>query len=391
MNKYILNTEIQDFINSNLKSDITKLILKGCPFTHVSIQEIAEQIISKNKCESKLPTWFKTPNCYFPNKLNIEQTSSEITAKYKSDLIHGNSLIDITGGLGVDTFYFSQKVKNITYCEVNETLFPISTHNFQQLGTKNIATYNNDGLEFLKNTKEKFDWIYIDPSRRDDVKGKVFLLNDCLPNIPQNLNFLFEKSNNLFIKLSPILDLTSAVNELNFVKEIHVVAIENEVKELLFILEKNYAQTINIKTVNISKSNVQTFNFKFQETVNATFSEPKKFLFEPNAAILKAGGFSQIAHQLNIEKLHQHAHLYTSNTLIDFPGRVFEIQHCISYDKKEIKKFIPSKKANITTRNFPETVAQIRNKTGLKDGGNLYLFFTTNLNNQRIVLICKKV
>ncbi|MFO7673282.1 MAG: class I SAM-dependent methyltransferase [Lutibacter sp.] len=390
MNHHILNKEVQDFINANLKSDVTKLILKGSPFDTVSIQEIAEQILAKNSCEKKLPTWFNTGNIYYPNKLNIEQTSSEITANYKSDLVSGETFIDITGGFGVDAYFFSQKVAKITHCEINEDLSAMVSHNFKQLKVKNITTYLGDGIEFLKKSQEKFDWIYADPSRRNDAKEKVFLLEDCLPNIPENLDLLFQKTNHILLKVSPILDITSAINELQFVKEIHVVAVENEVKELLFLLEKNDIQNIDIKTITFNKEEIKLFNFSLNEEASATYSEPKKYLFEPNSAILKAGAFQQISAHLKIDKLHQHSHLYTSDNLIDFPGRCFEIKRCVSYDKKQLLKFIPTKKANITTRNFPETVAQIRKKTGLKDGGNQYLFFTTDVNHKHLVLICEK-
>ena len=390
MNKEILNTKVQDFINAYLKSDITKLILKGSPFANISIQEIAEQISAKVKCEKKLPTWFSAENIYFPNRLNIEQTSSEITAKYKANLVSGESLIDITGGFGVDAYFFSQKVKNVTHCELNEELSNIVSHNLTPLKIENISTHLGNGIDYLKNTTEKYDWVYTDPSRRNDAKGKVFLLEDCLPNIPENLDDLFEKSENILIKVSPILDISSAINELKFVKEIHIVAVNNEVKELLFLLEKNYNSDVQIRTINFNKKENQIFNFNLYESINATYAEPKKYLFEPNSAILKAGGFNNISNQLNIDKLHQHSHLYTSNELLNFPGRSFEIKHCISYDRKQLKKLIPSKKANITTRNFPETVAQIRKKTKLKDGGNQYLFFTTDVNNKHIVLICEK-
>lgn len=390
MNHYILNKEVQDFMNTHLKSDVTKLILKGSPFESVSIQEIAEQILAKNNCEKKLPTWFNAENIYYPNKLNIEQTSSEFTANYKSDLVSGETFIDITGGFGVDAYFFSQKVSKITHCEITEDLSTMVSHNFKQLNIKNITTYLGDGIEFLEKSKEKFDWIYADPSRRNDAKEKVFLLEDCLPNIPENLDLLFQKTDHILLKVSPILDLKSAINELNYVKEIHVVAVENEVKELLFLLKKNYIKSIEVKTINIAKTYTQKFNFNLGENINATFSEPKKYLFEPNTAILKAGAFQQISAHLKIDKLHQHSHLYTSDKLVDFPGRRFEIKQCISYNKKQLLQLVPSKKANITTRNFPETVAQIRKKTGLKDGGNQYLFFTTDVNNKHLVLICEK-
>jgi len=390
LNNNILNKEVQQFINDHLKSDVTKLILKGSPFESVSIPEIAEQILAKNSCEKKLPIWFNSENIYYPNKLNIEQTSSEITAKYKSDLVSGETLVDITGGFGVDTYFFSQKVKHITHCEINSGLSTIVSHNLKQLKVKNITTLLGDGIEFLAKNQEEFDWIYADPSRRNDAKGKVFLLADCLPNIPENLDLLFQKTDNMLLKVSPILDITSAVNELQFIKEIHVVAVDNEVKELLFLLEKNYTKNIQVKTINIAKTITQKFDFNLNEHSNVTFSEPKKYIYEPNAAILKSGAFLQVSEKLTIAKLHHNSHLYTSNHLMDFPGRRFEIKHCISYNKKQLLQLIPSKKANIATRNFPETVAQIRKKTGLKDGGNQYLFFTTDFNNKHVVLICVK-
>lgn len=391
MNTNILNKEVQQFIQANLKSDITKLILKGSPFQGISIQEIAEQILSKNKCEKKLPTWFKTNNIFYPNKLNIAQTSSEITAKYKASLVSGNSLIDITGGFGVDAYYFSQKVKNVTHCEINDELSKIVTHNIKQFHVKNMETVISNGLQYLEKTTLKYNWIYADPSRRNDLKGKVFLLEDCLPNIPENLDLLFEKSDHILLKISPLLDITSAINELKFVKEIHVVAVNNEMKEVLFVLEKNYNQQIKIKTINFNKTKTQHFDFVAFNESFASFSEPKKYIYEPNVAILKSGGFNQVSEQLKLDKLHQHSHLYTSENLIEFPGRSFEIIQVIPYNKKELLKIIPNKKANITTRNFPVTVAEIRKKTKFKEGGNNYLFFTTDINNQYIVVVCKKV
>jgi len=391
LNTTILNKEIQEYINANLKSDMTKLILKGTNFDEVTTQEIAEQIVSKNKCKIKLPTWFQKENIYYPNKLNIEQTSSEITANYKANLVSGDSLIDITGGFGVDTYYFSKKIKNITHCEINQELSKIVSHNNKQFNLKNIETFVGNGLSYLEKSDSKFEWVYSDPSRRNDIKGKVFLLQDCLPNIPENLELLFKKTDHILLKISPMLDISSAINELNFVKEIHVVSVENEVKELLFILEKNCIQHIDIKTINFNKNKIQTFDFHYREELVATYSVPKKYLFEPNSAILKAGAFNQISAKLKIHKLHQHSHLYTSTNLCEFPGRSFQIKHVISYNKKELTKLIPSKKANITTRNFPETVFQIRKKTNLKEGGNDYLFFTTDVHNRHIVIICEKV
>jgi len=392
VNTNLISKNVQDFIEHNLNTDINKLILKGSPFKNCNIQEIAQQIEGKQKCSKKLPLWHLTKNILFPKKINIEQTSSEITAAYKADLVDGNSLIDLTGGFGVDCLYFSKKIKKVIHCELNSELLQLVTHNYNQFNIENIETVLGDSLLTLKNSKQKFDWIYIDPSRRNDAKGKVFLLKDCLPNVPENLEFLFENSQKILIKNSPILDITNTIRELKFVKEIHIIAIHNEVKELLFVLEKNYSGIIAIKTRNILKETTQSFDFVFDTPVLANYTLPKKYIYEPNAAILKSGAFNQIATHLHIDKLHQHSHLYTSDLLLDnFPGRKFKIEQQLSYDKKKLLKLLPDKKANITIRNFPETVAQIRKKTKIKDGGNIYLFFTMNCNNKKVILLCSKI
>ena len=196
MNSEILSDHIQQFINENLKSDITKLILKGSPFPDISIQELANQIVAKQKSEKKLSTWFSSKNIYFPQKISIEQTSSEITAKYKSEIITGDKIIDITGGFGIDCFYFSKRFKEVIHCEINEDLSKIVAHNYKKLNIENAQTFSGNGAEYLKNTNQKFDWIYIDPSRRDDIKGKVFLLKDCQPYITPKIDFFFNSFTN---------------------------------------------------------------------------------------------------------------------------------------------------------------------------------------------------
>jgi 16S rRNA G966 N2-methylase RsmD len=391
LNPDILHPDVQQYINDNLKKDVTKLAFQGSPFDTISTQELITQIASKQKCEKKLPTWYQTKNIYFPPKINLEQTSSEITARYKSSIIKGDTIVDITGGFGVDCYFFAQKFKNVTHCELNTNLSTIVNNNYQQLKIDNIKTVSGDGIAFLNNSTEKFDWIYLDPSRRDSSKNKVFLLEDCLPNVPENLDILFSKSNNILIKNSPILDISRTIDELQFVKEIHIVAISNDVKELLFILEKGFSESITIKTVNFQKNNIQLFDFQYLKNNYSEYSEPLKYIYEPNSAILKSGGFHEISTQFDLKKLHQHSHLYTSNQQIKFPGRTFLVEHICGYNKKEIKKYLKENKANITVRNFPETVAQIRKKTKIKDGGSQYLFFTTVDNNKHFVLICSQV
>ena len=390
MNLAILKPEVQEFISKNLKIEITKIILKGSPFEDIESKELANQILAKKKSEKKLPTWFSSKNIYYPNKISIEQTSSEITATFKSKLVKGNSIIDITGGFGVDSFYFSKQFKKVIHCEINSELSTIVKHNYQQLNAKNIETYAINGFDFLKETNDTFDCIYVDPSRRSDVKGKVFLLKDCLPYIPPKIDFFFTKANQILIKVSPILDITNTINELKNVKSVHIVAVHNEVKELLFLLEKNYAESTNIIAVNIGKSKTDEFSFEYQSKKTSNFSEPLSYLYEPNSAILKSGGFHQISKKYNVHKLEEHSHLYTSENFIDFPGRAFKIVDILSYDKKKLKKRFSKSKANITTRNFPKTVAQIRKEINIKDGGTDYLFFTTTANKNLKVIICQK-
>ena len=392
MNKAILNTKIQEFINLNLDSNVNSLLLKGIAFSEVDTKSIIEQIEAKKRSKTKLSTWFSTKNIYFPNKLNIEQTSSETTAKYKSELLEGDSIIDLTGGFGVDCFYFSRQFKTVKHCEINETLSEIVKHNFNQLNVQNIDTIQTDGVEYLKNSSQTYDWIYIDPSRRHDSKGKVFFLKDCLPNVPEHLDVLFKHSKNIMIKTSPLLDISLGINELKCVKNIHVVAVNNEVKELLWVLEVGFKGSITIETVNLIKKDKDYFKFNLEEEkkTESKYSLPLTYLYEPNAAILKAGAFNQISKQLQVSKFHKHSHLYTSESLIDFPGRVFKIEKIIQYNKKELKK-IAITKANITIRNFPETVQQIRKKSGIKDGGDIYMFFTTDINHKKIILITSKL
>lgn len=390
MNSHILQKEVQDFISDNLNTEITKIILKGSPFAAVSVQELANQIVAKKKSEKKLSTWFNTENIYYPPKISIEQTSSEITAKFKSTLISGDSIIDITGGFGVDCLYFSKQFKKVVHCEINEELSSIVKYNYKQLNISNIETYPINGFEYLKQTEEYFDCIYIDPSRRNDVKGKVFLLRDCLPYIPPKIDFFFTKAKRILVKVSPILDISNTIKELKNVKEVFVVAVHNEVKELLFLLERNFEEVINIKTINFTKKDTQTFDFEFQNKIEATFSEPLNYLFEPNSAILKSGGFNQITGTYEVFKLDQNSHLYTSKNLIAFPGRILKIKEILSYDKKKLKKHFSKKKANITVRNFPKTVAQIRKELNIKDGGNIYIFFTSTINKKLKVIVCEK-
>lgn len=392
MNLDILNLKIQEFINLNIGVSVSKLALQKNPFPTVEWILILNQIAAKSKAKDKLPTWFSTPNIIYPSKISVEQTSSEITALHKSSIVSGENLIDLTGGFGIDDFYFSKKIKNVVHCEINAELSEIVKHNFQQLNIDNITCYIGDSNGTLSKLKTKWDWIFIDPSRRNDTKGKVFMLKDCLPNVPENLDFYFEKANSILIKTAPILDISAGINELNYIKTIHIIAVDNEVKELLWELNKDYHASISIKAVNLSKEKTETFDYILDANqLQPSFSLPQKYLYEPNSAIMKSGGFDEVGLFYKLNKLQKHSHLYTSDELIAFPGRIFEIENCIPYNKSEMKNYLENKKANITTRNFTESVENIRKKWKIKDGGNLYCFFTTDENNSKIVLICTKI
>lgn len=392
MNTSILSKPIQDFITENSGASISKLALQKNPFPETDWILILNQIEAKTKAKDKLPIWFSTENIIYPGKISVEQTSSERTAAYKASLISGETLIDLTGGFGVDDYYFSKNFKSLTHCEINEDLSAIVQHNFEQLKVENCTFYAADSTTVLNDSSQKWDWIYIDPSRRNDAKGKVFMLRDCLPNVPELLDFYFEKTNAVLIKTAPLLDISAGLSELKHVKNIHIIALENEVKELLFEIHNQYSGTIAIKTANILKDKTETFEFILGDNSNfPSYHLPQKYLYEPNSAIMKSGGFDEVSAVFQINKLHKHSHLYTSDEIIDFPGRVFEIEKCISYSKNEMKTELQNQHANVTTRNFPDTVENIRKKWKIKNGGNLYCFFTTDKNDHKIVLICRKI
>lgn len=392
MNKLLLNTVVQEFIDSNLNSDISSLLLKGIDFLGVSSKEIIEQIEAKKRSEKKLPTWFNTKNIYYPNKLNIEQTSSEVTANYKANLVSGESLIDLTGGFGIDAYYFSKQVDSVIHCEINEQLSEIVSHNFRALYVPNIECLSENGIDALKRIDKPFDWIYVDPSRRDESKKKVFLLSDCTPNVKTFQELFLKYAKNVMIKISPLLDIKATYQDLKNAKELHIVAVNNEVKELLWILESDFNSDLKIKTINLIKSKKQVLEFNLEDEFNLEidYSQPLAYLYEPNSAILKAGAFNTVSNLLKLPKLHKHSHLYTSTDLIEFPGRRFKIEKCLPFNKKAMAKE-SIRKANVTTRNFPISVGDIRKKMKLKDGGDIYLFFTTNINDEKTIIICSKM
>jgi 16S rRNA G966 N2-methylase RsmD len=252
-NLALLHPEIQEYIIEKTGQDETKLALSKNPFPEIDFKILLNQIAARSKSKYKLPTWFECKDCIYPSKISIEQASSELTAQYKSDIVNGASLIDLSGGFGVDDYFFSKKMKQVVHCEIDAELSSIVNHNFKQLQIANIQCIVGASEQSLLKLNQKFDWIYVDPSRRNENKGKVFMLKDCSPNVPDLQEIYFQYSSNILIKTSPILDIKAGLSELKNVKKIHIIAVENEVKELLWELKKDYKDSISINTLNFNK------------------------------------------------------------------------------------------------------------------------------------------
>lgn len=387
MNKDILLTESQNFINTHLNQNITTTVLRGSPFKNIRIQELADQIVAKKKCESKLPTWFNTPAIYYPPPLSIEQASSEITAAYKASLVAPGTLADLTGGMGVDSYFFAKKNIDTSYFEIQKEVFEIAQHNFKVLGVP-VKCYHADGINTIQS--DFYDTIYLDPSRRNTRKGKVFLLQDAQPDVIAHQNYLLERCQTLLIKVAPLLDISAIIQQLPGIHRIHILAVHNEVKELLLEFNQEATEDLQIKTVNFKSQQTESFDFFWRQPSTATYALPKNYLYEPHAALMKSGGFNQISAHFKIDKLHPNSHLYTSDQPIAFPGRIFNILQVVSYHKKEMKA-LQGSNAHVTVRNFPLSVDAIKKQWKIKDGGDLYYFFTTLANQQKAVLICKKM
>lgn len=393
-----------------LQIPVTDLVLKKKRNPDFPIQEIAEQLASRRKAAHKLPEWSAKPTVLLP-ALAFEQCSSSLTAHFKCELIgKGKLLIDLTGGLGVDTYFFAQYFERVIHVEPNADLQAIVRHNFTELGVHNVEFVNQTAETFIAQNSQAGDSsdypkeggivVYIDPSRRDTQQQRVFRLTDCVPNIVEIFPQLFEITPTVWLKASPMLDIQQGIYELKNVRKVYAVAVENEMKELLFHLEATSFSfgvgaggEAEITAVNLNAKGKQAFVFKksAESLVKIDYQLPQKYLYEPNAAILKAGAFHSFAHRFNVAKLHPNSHLYTSAAYIATPARTFEILHICPYRKQDILPLLASKRANITVRNFPDSVAQIRQKLGLKEGGDCYIFATTNLSGKPIVLICKKL
>jgi precorrin-6B methylase 2 len=383
------------YLLAHENEDLNRLLLQASRYPHLPVPLLVQHIRARQKIKNKLPTWYQHPQVRYPAMVSVEQSSSEKTAAFKAELVSGNLLLDLTGGLGLDSFFFSDKFKKVIYLERQPELVEIAAHNAQVLGNTNIEFRQGEASAFLDDFTSQADWIYLDPARRDEANRKVFNLTDCEPDVVQLLPKLLAKGKNILIKTSPMLDISQALGQLESVQKVYVVAVDNECKEVLYHVAASENPNLQVETINLSAGvSKQTFTFDYAAEENApvTYTLPQTYIYEPNAAILKAGGFKSLAKYYGLNKLHRNSHLYTSEGLVpDFPGRIFKLRTISRYQKKELACHLPDSKANITVRNFPDSVAAIRKKTGLKEGGDIYLFATTDLNAKPIILICEKV
>lgn len=385
------------FIIQNRNEDVNQLILKSGNNPGVNTKKMAAQILARQKAIKKLPEWSANEKLIFPPVLSVEQCSSEATARYKASLVSGKQLTDITGGMGVDCFYMSQNFEQTDYFEQQEEVTKTAAYNFNQLGRSDVTFHSENSLEFLSQHPLQSDWIYADPARRGSNQEKVVLLSDCTPDVVNNLPLLFANASNILIKTSPLLDIDLAVSQLRYVREVHSVGYEQECKELLFVLnQEKLNQPALLKSVVLDSSGKPAYQIHFtrkdENESPHSFSQPLRFLYEPHAAVLKSGAFKILCKLFNVNKLAASSHLYTSeNSVDDFPGRIFEIIAVCKPDAKEIYKFLDQDKANLTLRNFPGKIQDLRKKWRLKEGGDFYLFATTLEDSKKVVIVTKKV
>lgn len=382
----------QAFIREHAGDDVRSLALQAARYPEVDMRVAVTQIEGRRIASAKLPAWAAVDDIIYPMRLSLEQCSSEITARYKASLVGGQRLADLTGGFGVDCSYMAGRFEETTYIERNEELCHIAQHNFPLLG-RSVHVVNADSEEALAALPHQ-DWIFIDPARRDKAGNKVVSFSDCSPDVCRLESQLMQKATRVMVKCSPMLDISQAMRELQFVSEVHVVSVNNECKELLLILERETKKGCPIHTINYHGNETQQFAYAAEEESAATChytSTVGQYLYEPNSSLMKAGCYRLPASRLELSKLHPNTHLYTSDTLMGgFPGRVFKVERTCRFNKKELKA-IGCKQANLTVRNFPERVDALQKRLKIHDGGSTYLFATTLNDETKALIVCSRV
>jgi hypothetical protein len=382
--------DAQQFIKAHEGKPLAEVALLLGKLPQLPKDYILNQINGRAKAKQKLPEFYANEQIIYPSYLSMEQCSSEATAYYKAHLFQGKLAIDLTCGFGVDTYYLSKRFEQVITIEPNAELIDITTHNYEALNAQNISVVQSTAEEYLP-TAPQVNLIYIDPSRRVKTR-KVFKLVDGVPNVVELLPRMLQLAPHVMIKTSPLQDITQCLRELTNVKEVHVVALNNECKEVVYILERNFSGEPLIKTINLGKE-TQHFDFYLsnETTVKISYTEQGNYVYEPNAAILKAGAFNSLCTKFALQKLAPNSHVYVSDELIsNFPGRRFGLKHICAYNAKELAA-LGITQANITTRNFPYSVDVIRKKLKLKDGGDTYIFATKNKFDKPILLVCNSI
>lgn len=349
----------------------------------------------RSKIKKKVPAWSDTTYLEPPPAISIEQSSSQQTAEFKAALISGKSCFDLTGGMGIDTYFFSKKFQEVVYVEQRSELVETAQRNFEALGVKNVKIMHGDAEDVLERTHQPIDLIYLDPARRDKHGSKVFFIPDCSPNVSDLLPKLLPKTDNVLIKYAPMLDIKAAIAALKTVYKVFVIAVDNDVKEVLYWIRKPITtEEPPIEAVNLSKENQPAVcsTFGNELATQVSFTTPRTYLYEPNAAVLKAGMFKSVARLHNLSKIASNTHLYTSDDLKDnFPGRSFRVTKVEKFNKKQLKKALNGQYVNISCRNFPLKPDVLKQLFNFKDGGEAYLFFTQNQLNEKIVIFTHKI
>ena len=390
-----VNKKTSEFIEQHKDEDVKHLALRSSALKDIDAAFALSQIAGYQMMRKKVPFWANINGILYPKHISLEQCSSEKTAKYKVNVVRNLSerpkiFADLTAGFGIDFFFLSEFIEKGFYLERQEELSLIAEHNFRLLGAENVVVKNQDCVEFLKGTVP-LDFLLLDPARRSPVGKKVVFIEDCEPNVLEIMPLLLEKSKVVMIKFSPMLDIHSCIEKIKHIKEIHILAVGNECKELLLIISRDYDGEPQIFCVNDNHS----FSFCLKEEKDAvcSFSEDvKEYLYEPNVSLLKAGAFNLLSTRYKLEKLNPNSHLYTSDILVeDFPGRVFKKRFVSGFGKRELYKISSEiKKANLTIRNFPSSVADLRKKMKIKEGGEDYIFATTLFEGEHVLICCSK-
>jgi hypothetical protein len=392
MIKKLLTAEIQSFIENHQHDDPYQLSLQAKQWPDLPAKAVVEQIQSRQKAVRKIPTWVKTRGIIWPPPVSIEQCSSEATARFKASIFHGESVLDLMGGTGVDTLALSERFEKVDYVESNQYLCDLAQHNFGVLGKSHTKIHCATAESFLEKCTDKYNLIFADPSRRREA-ARVFKIEDLSPNLHHILPKCLKIAGQVLVKLSPLADLNQLMRQLNPLG-IWVVAVQQEVKEVLCLLSDRQ-ELPRISAIVLDRhGNIQSsFDFNERDEVDAksAFSSPLSYLYEPHNAILKAGAFKLIGKRFALKKLHQHSHLYTSDQLVrDFPGKVLIPEKVLKNDKKAVRKAVPNGKVNVLVRNFPLSTTQIKSRFHLKDGGDRFLVATTIHDGRKALLLCSR-